>query len=230
MAVVCLNASAVWADPGPRGLSQGVSVASRAAAEAIADWLVAGLAEDDRASFVATGGSTPGEVYDLLSTLPLPWEQVTVGLADERMVPAGHPRRNEALVRAHLLQNEAAAATFETLLTEEGTPNGRLPTAIDVLVAGMGSDGHTASLFPDDPGVEPLLREPGVGVAHPPNQPEARFTRCLPDLVGAARLFLQIEGESKKAVFSAAKAPGPVAAMPIRGLLRSGRLDVFTTP
>jgi 6-phosphogluconolactonase len=203
---------------------------AEALAAAVADALRAAIASRGAAHLVVSGGTTPRRFFDALSRQPLPWDQVTVGLADERMVPAGHPRRNEALVRAHLLQNEAAAATFETLLTEEGKPNGRLPTAIDVLVAGMGSDGHTASLFPDDPGVEPLLREPGVGVAHPPNQPEARFTRCLPDLVGAARLFLHIEGESKQAVFSAAKAPGPVAAMPIRGLLRSGRLDVFTTP
>ena len=97
------------------------SEASRAAAEAIADWPVAGLAEDDRASFVATGGSTPGEVYDLLSTLPLPWEQVSVTLSDERWVAPDQPESNARLLRERLLVGEAVVANFVPLWSDRAS-------------------------------------------------------------------------------------------------------------
>lgn len=201
--------------------------ASRAAAEAIADWLAAGLAEDDKASFIATGGSTPGEVYDLLSTLPLPWEHISVTLSDERWVAPDSPDSNERLLRERLLVGEAAAANFVSLWSEAGTPDdaaeaaeaaiaGLLPA--DVVLLGMGEDGHIASLFPGSPvlddGLDPLGGS--LVIAAPrgePAPPQDRLSLTLYALRQSYLIIVLIRGEAKRRVIEQGE------GLPIHALL-----------
>jgi 6-phosphogluconolactonase len=190
------------------------SEAARAAAEAIADWLVAGLAEDDRASFVATGGSTPGEVYDLLSTLPLPWEHVSVTLSDERWVAPDSPDSNARLLQERLLVGEAAQANFVPLWSDAPTAEdaaevaeaavaGLLPA--DVVLLGMGEDGHIASLFPGSPVLEEGLDPLGgsLVIAAPagePAPPQDRLSLTLYALRQSYLILVLIRGEAKRRV------------------------------
>jgi len=125
----------------------------------VADLLRAGIRERGRASLVVSGGSTPIPVFAALSELTLAWEQVTITLADERWLDPASADSNEHLVRQHLLQNQAAAARFVGLKNgaataaqgekECGARLALLPRPFDVLILGMGNDGHTASLFPE---------------------------------------------------------------------------------
>ncbi|MCF8506109.1 MAG: 6-phosphogluconolactonase [Caulobacter sp.] len=188
--------------------------AAMAAAEAIADWLAAGLAENDRASFIGTGGSSPGPVYDLLATLPLPWAQISVTLSDERWVPPTSPDSNERQLRERLLTGEAAAARFIPLWSDAPTADDAAEAAemaledlfpADVILLGMGEDGHIASLFPGSPALEEGLDPFGgsLVIAVPAGEPAPATERISLTLYALKQSFLTvvlIRGEAKRRI------------------------------
>ena len=112
---------------------------------------------EGRASFCVPGGTTPGPIFDILSGVDLDWGKISVFLNDERWVPENNPRSNTALLRQRLIRGRAANATLIPLYTDTALPEDSLDTLsegiaphlpISVLLLGMGSDMHTASLFP----------------------------------------------------------------------------------
>jgi 6-phosphogluconolactonase len=131
---------------------------NRELTERIRQLLGDGIRHRGRASLVVSGGTTPVALFEALSGEDMPWEKVVVSLADERWVDPGTPDSNERLVRTHLLKNKAAAATFIGLKTPEDPAGAgeaacenrirQIPVPFDLLILGMGDDGHTASLFP----------------------------------------------------------------------------------
>ena len=201
--------------------------ASRAAAEAIADWLMAGLAEDDKATFVATGGTTPGGVYDLLSTLALPWEHICVTLSDERLVPPTHADSNERLLRERLLVGEAARAQLQPLWSDALDPEDAAEAAdaavaellpADVVLLGMGEDGHIASLFPGSPVLDEGLDPHGGAcvIAVPAGAPapaQGRLSLTLHALRQAYLVIVLISGDKKRFVIEEGE------GLPIHALL-----------
>lgn len=201
--------------------------ASRAAAEAIADWLMAGLAEDDEATFVATGGTSPGGVYDLLSTLALPWEHITVALSDERWVAPDRPDSNERLLRERLLVGEAARAQFVSLWSDVEDPEEAAEIAdaaiaellpADVVLLGMGEDGHIASLFPGSPVLEEGLDPHGGAyvIAAPKGDPapaQDRLSLTLHALRQSYLVVVLISGDAKRWVIEEGE------GLPIHALL-----------
>ncbi|MDP4823466.1 MAG: 6-phosphogluconolactonase, partial [Aestuariivirgaceae bacterium] len=118
-----------------------------ALAERVVGILSAAIAAKGSASLVVSGGRTPKRLFDLLSQRDLDWEKVSVTLADDRLVPAGHDDLNAKLVRTHLLKDKAASAKFHPLWDGAGDPPTiaaaalkHFPGMFDVLLLGMGDD------------------------------------------------------------------------------------------
>lgn len=179
------------------------------------------IADEGRATLAVSGGTTPTLFFDKLCAMALPWAQVTVTLVDERQVPETSDRSNARLVKAHLLQNEAAAAQFVPLFPDATAAALLRP---DVVVLGMGNDGHTASFFPGGDtlaeAINPAAKQPLIALTAP-GSGEPRITFTLPVLLKANRLVLHIEGAEKYATFEKAMGDGPVEEMPVRAVLRS---------
>lgn len=221
---------------------------ARQLAEAVAAQLRHAIATRGHALLAVSGGKSPIALFEHLRQQPLDWASVTVLLADERCVPHTHPDSNTALVRQHLLQDGAAAATFVTLFdalpdapdtglavdnplaqdaidTLAATANHRLAALhwpLDVAVLGMGEDGHTASLFPAAPGLDTALHTTAhVAWVRPDaigHAPHPRLTLTLPTLQAARQLHLSLAGPAKQAVYRQALAR-PDAALPVSLLL-----------
>lgn len=208
-----------------------------ASAEALADDVAAFIArrlEDAlsgraKALLVLSGGSTPVPVFQRLSRVPLDWDRVTVTLADERWVPPDHPASNARLVAEHLLQGAAARARFEPLYNGAPTPLdgeadaetrlGALPWPADVVVMGMGGDGHTASWFPGRPVPSALEGRRCMAVDMPsaPNVPHPRLTLTPAALLQAGTLILHLTGADKEPLLSRALMPeGDALQLPVR--------------
>ena len=214
---------------------------AEALAEQVAEALRSAVAERGRALLVVSGGRSPVPFFERLAREDLPWAKVQVSLADERWVPPSDADSNEALVRRHLLQGPAAQATMLGLYraAEDLDEAARLAEqalaalpAIDVLVLGMGDDGHTASLFPDSPNLTAAL-DAGcprrVLPMQAPSEPRQRLTLTLPALAGARLALLAIQGAGKLATLNQALRPGPASELPIRAFLQAP-LQVHWSP
>jgi 6-phosphogluconolactonase len=212
----------------------------------VADRLRAALAQRGHALLVVSGGSTPVPFFEALSGEALDWSRVTVTLADERWLPADHADSNERLVRQHLLREQAAAAPFVPLYNGALTPASgladvqaslaALPWPADVVVLGMGGDGHTASLFPHMPewAALPADEMRCMAVASPaaPNVPVPRLSLTPSALLDAKALLIHITGAAKLALLQQAQQTGPVADLPIRLALHQSHVPctVFHSP
>lgn len=203
---------------------------ARQLAEAVAEALRADLATRERALLVLSGGSTPVPFFQALAAMELPWARIEVTLADERWVTEDADDSNARLVREHLLQGPAAAATFVPLTSATETPEqgveevaarlAGLAWPATAVVLGMGGDGHTASLFPDSQELALALttEEPLVAV-RTPSQPQARITLSAEWLHRARRHFLHITGGDKRDVLARALSGDDVRELPIRAFL-----------
>ena len=201
------------------------------------------LARAGAATLAVSGGSTPVRFFECLSHKDLDWPRVTVVLADERWVPETDAASNTALVKKWLLQNRAAGARLVSLIEPGQGAQQALPLLeqrlkqlalpLDVLVLGMGNDGHTASLFPDAPELPFALSAPAgerVAIMTPPSQLQTRSTLTLPVLESAGFTALLLRGEEKLSAFRrAAEAPGEVSDMPVRAFLKTG-LTIYWSP
>lgn len=180
-----------------------------AAAHAIADRLRHALQTHGRAGLVATGGRSPGPVFDRVKAADLDWTRVIVTLSDERCVDADDPASNARGVRERLLVGPARRAHLLPLWPEPETAALEALLPFDAVMLGMGEDGHIASLIPGDPGLEDglttldLVRPVPAGLGKPP---VARITLTLSALADARAIFLLIAGETKRGVVQRALA------------------------
>lgn len=195
----------------------------QALAAALAADVARALGERIKAAGAATlavsGGTTPALFFAALSDAEIEWPNVTVTLVDERQVSETSPRSNAALVRKILLQGRAAAARFVPLFENEAEAE-RL--VLDVVVLGMGTDGHTASFFPGGDRLAEAIdprTEKGIIALSAPGSGEPRLTYTLPKLMAAKTLCLHIEGAEKMKVLDAARAGSDPMHMPVRAVL-----------
>lgn len=207
-------------------------------ANQIAGDLNAALLHEDRVCLAVPGGTTPGPLFDGLCAADLPWERVDVMLTDERWVPEDSPRSNTRLIKERLLVNRAAAARHLPLYAPAEKPEDviaeleamiapELP--IGVLLLGMGTDMHTASLFPGSDRLEDALdsNAPTLMPIRSDKTQEPRVTLTAPILDGALRKHIIITGAEKRAAFEAAQQSSPKDA-PISAVLTGA--DVHWAP
>lgn len=186
-----------------------------ALADVIASQLAETLNAQGRASLSVPGGTTPGPVFDILSGVGLDWANVAVFLNDERWVGEDSPRSNTRLLRQRLLVDKAAAARLVPLYAEAAEPEavlGALAEGIEahlpisVLLLGMGSDMHTASLFPGADRLADALASnaPVLLPMRAEAAGEPRITLTAPVLAGAMHIHILITGAEKRAAIEAA--------------------------
>lgn len=218
---------------------------AEALAGRVAGVLAAAVERDGAASLAVSGGSTPRAFFLALSRQEIAWNRVTVTLVDERFVPSSHERSNHRLVATLLLQNDAAFAEFVPLFSDgvgaeeaarQAAENiSAIKQPLDVVILGMGTDGHTASWFPEsdrlDAVTDPATPETVLAI-EAPGAEETRLTLTLPIVDKSGLCVLHIEGNGKKDVLDRALQPGPIGALPIRAALRkSGSpLQIFWAP
>jgi 6-phosphogluconolactonase len=188
------------------------------------------------ASLVLTGGGVGTQVLTELAAAPardaVDWRHLDIWWGDERFLPAGHPDRNETGARAALLDHvdvppgrvrpmpgpdgpdgnnpEAAAARYARWLRDAAAPedHGQSPS-FDVLLLGIGPEGHVASLFPGQPA---LYEERTVVAVHgSPKPPPIRLTMTLPAIRTAREVWIIASGDDKSgAIRLALSGAGPV--------------------
>ena len=220
------------------------TVADPEAAAARAAAVIARLLEDARsrrgfAHVALAGGSTPRRSYELLAELVDDWSGVELWFGDERCVAPDDADSNYAMVAASLLRHAPvatehvhrirgelgpveAAREYAQLLCERVPTDESGTPVLDVAVLGLGSDGHTASLFPG--GEELDSNEICVPVLRAPKPPPERVTLAL-NVLRAARHCVMIATGAGKADAVAAVIAGPDRHVPA-SLLRTGRLEL----
>jgi 6-phosphogluconolactonase len=162
------------------------------------------LAEKPR-TIALSGGSTPAPVHERLAQSTYPWDEVEVFFGDERCVPPDHPDSNFGMAKRTLLDHISPRGVHPMYECEADAYEKELRSVFgddiprfDLIFLGLGSDGHTASLFPGRPAIDVTDRlvtyvpEPGLPPPHP------RLTLTLPVLNNAALALFLVAGENKR--------------------------------
>lgn len=180
----------------------------QAVAEAAADYLCqqikACIAKNNRCHIVLPGGRTPALCLELLSQKLLPWESVHWYPGDERCLPVGHSQRNDTMIKLTLFaQQPQAIKNFHSIPGELGPQKGAKNyikvlepiDKFDIVVLGMGEDGHTASLFPGNAALNDGASV--VPVFNAPKPPAERISIGLTWLANATECIVLATGSSK---------------------------------
>lgn len=212
-----------------------------ALAATVAAKLKAAIDARDHAVLVVSGGSTPKGLFTCLAESSLAWEKVTVLLADERWVPHAHKDCNERLVQKHLLVGKACGATLLSLVAGYPDMSANLAQVkqllanigtFDVVILGMGLDGHTASLFPDAPELaEGLATTEGTLMTFPRKASHSRITLSYRRLRDTSFGVVHIVGQNKLSVLDQARRQNNQLAHPVVSFLGGDNpFEVYFAP
>jgi 6-phosphogluconolactonase len=210
-----------------------------AAVDLVVERVRTAIAERQSCSIALSGGSTPQPLYAALATRDLPWSQIQIYWGDERYVPPAHPESNYGMAKqvwldlvpipaenihpmpTNLAEPSLAADTYDReILTHFGLEGGSIPS-FDVILLGMGDDGHTASLFPHTAALSVLDRL--VTVGDKDGQPRLTFTSTL--INQARSVIFLVSGASKRPALAEVFAPtGDADLYPSRLIQPEGEL------
>jgi 6-phosphogluconolactonase len=215
---------------------------------AISD-VVGAAAQSGGATLLVSGGSTPKAIYTQLANTDLAWHKVSIAMVDERYVPLTHPDSNEAMIKSCLVTGRASAADFNGLYSKAGSlvdaaANAQqvyssLAKGSDLVILGMGSDGHTASLFPSADGITTAMDKTSQRIIFPllANKSDVtgenleRISLGLAAILSAKKIILLITGDDKLAVYKQALT-ADANELPVAGVLQqnSTPVDVYWAP
>lgn len=177
---------------------------ARAVADDIASQLGWVVRRHGSASVAFSGGSTPWHMLGALARHPLPWSQIHVFQVDERAAPDGHPDRNIVSLRGALAEAPLAESNIHAIsILEDLTASAEAyaatiaehaPNGFDVVHLGLGADGHTASLLPDDPALDVTDQRVAVTGVY---QGWPRITLTYPELDAAHHVVWMVDGAAK---------------------------------
>ncbi|MDA1131676.1 MAG: 6-phosphogluconolactonase [Proteobacteria bacterium] len=207
----------------------GTAAVAEAAAAAVAAAITQARARRGRALLALSGGETPRRTYARLAADPyrtsVPWSDTQVFWSDERCVPATDPASNFGMANTALLSRlsaiggvhpvrgdlgaDAAAADYDRLLRSFGD-SGR-PPRLDLILLGVGADGHTASLFPGgEAGAPGALAATSIA----PQPPISRVTMTLPVLNAARAILFVVTGANKRPALTRILGTPPDLSLP----------------
>lgn len=221
---------------------QSSAVLARQMADDLAFRIREAIEARGRVCLAVSGGTTPVQFFEELSTRDVDWSKVLITLVDERWVNEDEAASNARLVREHLLKNNAESAYFLPLKNKAKNPvdgfmecENKLHEQIrrlDFAVLGMGHDGHTASWFPESAALSKCLDESAGAWCCPVTDEPAglpRMTLTWALLSNCRHLYLHFEGEQKNIVFAQATDPtgrADIQAMPVRTVLYQSQVPL----
>ena len=204
--------------------------------------LVKTIKKRGRVSMAVSGGSTPISLFKVLSHLGLDWSKVDLTLVDDRWVSSDHKDSNELLVRSNLIRNKAANVNFIPLKNDASTAKeGRASSEealhsfslpFDIVILGMGTDGHTASLFPCSEEINSAMdlnNNDFLVATTPTSAPYERLGMTAKAIMDAKSIFLHLNGSSKLHTLEKAMDLKDAYKMPIYAFLENG-LDIYWSP
>jgi len=202
------------------------------------------IVQKGSAVLALSGGSTPKPLFEELAKHDVDWSKVIITLVDERWVDESHGLSNAAFMKTYLLSKLPDTVKFVSLYQAADSVDASLPAVLndylkatgssaeaprefDIVILGMGGDGHTASFFPDADNVADLVdieSEDALLTCHSPSTQVERVTWSLPVLLNTDFLALHFTGESKKTVFETACEGGEKTELPIRSAIFQDRV------
>jgi len=214
-----------------------------ALAEEVVALIQSGISERGQAAVAFSGGRTPIPLFQQLRAEDLNWAATQITLADDRCLPMTNTDSNAGLVTQQLLQDKAAAAEFiplwldrydtlshEAILADCQARLHALPELFDLVILGMGNDGHTASLFPcSDELDDALATRLDCVLLQPTTAPWQRLTLTPHRLLRSRRHILHLCGEDKLHTLAQALQSDDQRAMPIR-IFFSQPLTIYWSP
>jgi 6-phosphogluconolactonase len=198
-------------------ISDNENLLAQKLALSVSKQLKACLTKKNKVCLAVSGGTTPIEFFKQLSQQELDWKKVTVILVDERWLPVDHKDSNEKLVRDHLIQNNAKKAYLLGLKNSDELPSEGIMDCetqlrtqidhIDIVVLGMGLDGHTASWFADSVQLPALLDSDTAAWCLPVEDDflaQPRMSLTWRFIKRAEKIYLHFSGAEKNKVFKQA--------------------------
>jgi 6-phosphogluconolactonase len=178
---------------------------AQAAAEYVFEKINACVSTKGQCHVVLPGGTTPARCLQLLAEKPLPWKDIHWYPGDERCYPLGHAERNDTMIEEKLFSKQPVAeSNFYPIAAELGPEQGAknysaildAAAGMDIVILGMGEDGHTASLFPGNIALQ--NKSSAVPVYDSPKPPDERVSIGLNTLKNSAECIVIATGAGKR--------------------------------